>query len=236
MRIALVLLALATVAKAAGPDECAADRKRAAALRQVLASVGDTTAEYRALLLKHIQEADTAAIDCERAIVAQRRAEEARLAARKREAEAAAKKDAADRFAMDDMKSRPSFIREVWSAYECSFEKERDEVLANPFATAEQREQLKRAEAMLLRIHGVMKRGKLTQLPCRADAVAKLAFCIADKAATPACAEPGMSLAMRAEQEVIASVQVAPSVAPLSPAEKHAREDEDDMHVMAPQF
>jgi hypothetical protein len=236
MRITLVLLTMATVAHAADQRECTAERKRAVALRQVLASVGETTPEYRVMMLKRIQEAEASANNCERAVAEQKRTDEARLAAKKREDAAAAQRAAADRFAMDEMKSEASFIRVVWSAYACSFEKDRDEVLSNPFATPEQKEQLKRAEIMLVRIHGVMKRGKLLQLPCRADTVAKLSFCIGDKGSTPGCGQAEMALMIRAEKEVIASVQVAPSAAPLTPAEQQTRGDDEDMHILQPAF
>jgi hypothetical protein len=231
-----MLAMLGAVAHAAEPSDCVAERKRAAALRQVLASVGETTAEYRAMMLKRIQEAEDAATKCEQTVAEQKRADASQLAARRREAEAEAKKAADERFAMDDLRSQASFLRTAWSAYECRYEKEHDDILNNPFATAEQRDALKRGEAMIARIRGVMKRGKLAQLPCRTDAVAKLAFCIADKSSTPQCGQAEMALMLRAEREVIAAVQTTPSTPPLTPAQQKAVDEETDSQLLTPEF
>ena len=234
MRIALALVALATLAHSAEPGDCPAERKRARALREVLASVGETTAEYRAMLVKRIQEAETAAASCQRAAAEEARAAEAQRAAKKLADEVAAKKEAADRFAIDEMKSQTTFIRVAWSAYECSYEKQRDAGLDNPFATPEQKEALKRAEILLSRIRSAMKRGRLAPLSCRADEVAKLAFCIADNGANAACGQSEMALLVRAEKEIVASGQLAPNPAPLTPAEQRAKSEEDDMHILTP--
>jgi pyruvate/2-oxoglutarate dehydrogenase complex dihydrolipoamide acyltransferase (E2) component len=236
MRIALLLMAMATTVPATALADCAAERKRASALREVLVSVGETTVEYRSTMVKRIQEAETAATSCERAVADAKRTNEARASARKREIEAENKKEAADRFMIDEMRSQPEFLRIAWSAYECSYEKERDAVLGNPFATPEQKEGLRRAEVMLTRIRVTMKRGKLAQLSCRMDAVAKLAFCIADGSANAACVQSEMALRARAEKEIIADVQLAPNAAPLTPAEKHAKSEDEDMNLLNPQF
>lgn len=221
----LFLLATATMAYATEPGQCAAERKRASALRNVLATVGETTAEYRAMMIKKIQDAEAAAANCERAV-----------AERKRADEVAAKKSAADRFAVDEMKSQGNFVRLAWSAYECSYEKERDAVLANPFANAEQKEGLKRTEIMLTRIRNTMKRGKLAQSSCRADDVARLAFCISDSSANPACAQDEMTRMITAEKELIAALQLTPSDPPLTPAQQQAKAEQEDMTILSPQF
>jgi hypothetical protein len=201
-----------------------------------LASVGETTAEYRAMLVKKIQDADAATASCEQSAADAKRADEARAAARKREMEAEAKKQAEDRIAVDELRSRPDFLRIAWSAYECSFEKERDAVLSNPFATAEQKEGLKRAEHMLLRIRATMQYGKVLPLACRIEDVAKLAFCIADSGANAACAQSEMALSVRAQKEIVAAVQLATNPAPLTPAERHATGEQDDMQILQPRF
>ncbi|MGZ3441316.1 MAG: hypothetical protein ACXVDD_17470, partial [Polyangia bacterium] len=167
MRLALLLVAVVMVVEATAHADCTVQRNQARKLKDVLATVGETTPEYRAMMLKKIQEAETATTSCERAMADAKRADEARAAARKREMEAEAKKQADDQFAVDEMRSQPDFVRIAWSAYECSFEKERDAVLGNPFATPEQKQELKRAEIMLARIRATMKRGKLLPLSCR---------------------------------------------------------------------
>jgi hypothetical protein len=111
MRIGLVLVATALFAQTPAHADCTAERKHARALRDVLATVGETTPEYRAMLSKRIQDAETAATNCERAAADAKRAEEARAAARKREMEAEAQKEAADRFAVEEMRSQPDFLR-----------------------------------------------------------------------------------------------------------------------------
>ena len=236
MRIPLGLLMLATLGHSTARADCIVEHKRARALRDTLASVGETTVEYRATLVKKIQDADTAAVSCERAAADARRADDARAAAKKREMEAQAKRDAEDRFAIDEMRSRPDFLRIAWSAYQCSYEKERDAVLSNPFASAEQKEALKRAEIMLTRIRATMKRGKLLPLSCRMEDVAKLAFCISDGSANAACSQPDLALQARAEKEIIAAVQLEPTAAPLTPAEQHAKSEADDSQILAPSF
>jgi len=236
MRIALLLVTLMSVARATAHADCTAERKRAGALREVLATVGDTTAEYRALMVQRIQDAEAAATRCERATADAKRSDEARAAARKREMEAEAKKEALERFTIDEMRSRSDFLRVAWSAYACSYEKERDTVLANPFATAEQKEALKGAELMLARIRATMKHGKLAQLSCRTDEVAKLAFCVADSSANAACAQSEMALRTRAQREIIAAVQLAANPAPLTPTDRQARSDAEDMSIMSPKF
>jgi hypothetical protein len=236
MRISLALLVLVTLGPSIARADCTAEHKRARALRETLASVGETTVEYRATLVKKIEDADTAAASCERAAADAKRADEARAAARKREMEAQAKRDAEDRFAIDEMRSRPDFLRIAWSAYQCSYEKERDAVLSNPFASAEQKEALKRAEIMLTRIRATMKRGKLLPLSCRMEDVAKLAFCISDGSANAACSRPDLALQARAEREIIAAVQLEPTAAPLTPAEQQAKSQADDAQILAPSF
>jgi hypothetical protein len=111
MRIVLVLVAMTTLARAANPPECANERKRVSSLKAVLASVGETTAEYRAMMLKRIQEAETAVANCERAATEAKRAAEAREAKLKRDEEEAAQKTAAERFEMDELKSQAKFIQ-----------------------------------------------------------------------------------------------------------------------------
>lgn len=237
MRIALMLIALASAAEATARADCTAEHKHARALRDTLASVGETTPEYRAMMVKKIQEAETAAANCDRAAADAKRADEARAAARKRELEAQAKKDADDRFAIDEMRSQPDFLRIAWSAFECSYEKERDTVLSNPFAPPEQKEGLKRAEAMLARIRATMKRGKLLPLSCRMEDVAKLAFCIADdSSANAACGQSDMALRVRAEKEIIAAVQMDANPMPLTPAEQHAKSEDEDGKILTPKF
>ena len=236
MRIVLVLLALASVVEATVRADCAPERKHARALKDTLASVGETTPEYRAMMLKKIQEAESAATNCERAAADLKRADEARAAARKREMEAEAKKEAADQSAIEELRSQPDFLRIAWSAYECSFEKERDTVLSNPFATAEQKEGLKHAELMLTRIRATMKHGKLLPLSCRMEDVAKLAFCISDGNANAACAQFEMALRVRAETEIIAAVQLEANPAPLTLAERHAKAIDEDQKILTPNF
>lgn len=106
MRIALFTL-LAMFAHAPAHADCSAQHKQARALRDTLASVGETTPEYRAMMLKRIQESETAAANCDRAVADAKRADDARAAVRKREMEADAKKQAAERFAIDGLRSRP---------------------------------------------------------------------------------------------------------------------------------
>jgi hypothetical protein len=236
MRPLFALLCLTAVARAGAPAVCAAERDRATALRNVLASVGETTAEYRAMMLKKIQAAEAAVAACERATADQKHSEEARLATKRREEEAAAKKEATERFAIDGLKSEASFLRLAWSAYACSIEKERDALLANPFASAEQKEDLKRSETSLARIHSVMKRGKLQPLSCHAEDVAKLAFCIGDGKSHSACAQPELARMIVAEREVIAAVQLTPSEPPLTPAQQKEKLEEDDSTLLRPEF
>lgn len=81
-----------------------------------------------------------------------------------------------------------------------------------------------------------MKRGKLSQLSCRADDVAKLAFCVADSNANPACGQPAMTLMVRAERELIDVGQLAPGPAPLTPAQQHAKAEDDDAKILQPKF
>lgn len=216
--------------------DCTAEHKRARALRDTLASVGETTPEYRSMMLKKIQDAETAANNCDRAAVDAKRAEEARAAEKKREADAAAKREAADAFTIAEMKSQADFIRRAWSAYECSYEKQRDTIANNPFATDEQKEQLRRIEVILSGVHGAMKRGKISQLPCRVVDVAKLAFCLADNVTTPACHEPTIALMIRADKEIIAAEQVTPSAPPLTPDQQRKKEEEDGMEILEPKF
>ncbi len=235
MRFAVLLVALAALDATATAD-CSVLRKRAQALRDTLAAVGETTPEYRSMMLKKIQDADDATASCERAAADAKRTEEASVAARKREMEAEAKKAANDRFVIDGLRSQAMFLRVAWSAFECSYEKQRDTVLSNPFATAEQKEELKRVEFMLKRIHATMNYGRIQPLSCKTEDVAKLAFCIADSGANAACSESAMALRSRAEKEIIAAVQLAPNPVPLSPAEKQAREEHDDMNLLQPAF
>jgi hypothetical protein len=236
MRIALVLVILATLAPAIARADCSAEHKRARALRETLASVGEATAEYRAMLARKIEEAEAAAATCERAAAAAKRSAEALAVAKKRELEAQAKKDAEDRFAIDEMRSQAEFLRIAWSAHQCSYEKERDAVLSNPFASAEQKEALKRTEVMLTRIRATMKRGKIVALPCRTEDVAKLAFCVSDESANPACAQGDLALRVRAERKIIAAVQLEPLPAPLTPAEEEAKGEVDDAAILQPDF
>ena len=235
MRIAVILVAL-TALDATASAECSALRKRAQALRDTLAAVGETTPEYRALMVTKLQDADNATANCERAAVEAKRADEANVAARKREMEAEATKAANDRFVVDGLRSQPMFLRVAWSAFQCSHEKQRDALLNNPFATAEQKEELKRVEFMLKRIHATMSYGKVQPLSCRTEDVAKLAFCIADSGANAACVESEMALRSRAEHEIIAAVQLAPNPAPLTPAEQQAKSSLDDTQILHPQF
>jgi hypothetical protein len=235
MRTLFILLVTVFVSRSVRAD-CTAEHKRARALRETLSAVGETTSEYRSMMVKKIQDAETAAANCDRAAADAKRADELKASARKREMEAEAKKETADRFAIDEMRSRLDFLRIAWSAYECKFEKERDDVLNNPFATGEQKEALRRAEGMLARIRATMKHGKVAQLSCRMDDVAKLAFCIADSNANAACSESAMALRARAQQEIIAAVQLTPNPAPLTPAAQHAKAEEDDQRILQPQF
>ena len=230
----MILVAMAMLVQRNAHADCTVQHKQARALKDTLASIGETTPEYRAMMLKRIQEAETAAANCDRAVADAKRSDEARAAARKREMEAEAKKDAEDRFTIDDMRSQAEFLRIAWSAYECSFEKERDDVLNNPFATADQKEALKRAEAMLTRVRATMKRGKIAQLSCRTEDVAKLAFCIADSS-NAACGQPEMALRTRAENEIVEAVQLAPNPVPLTPTQKHAA-DLDPNRILQPKW
>jgi hypothetical protein len=188
------------------------------------------------MMIKKIQDAEAAAANCDRAAADTKRAEEARGAAKKREAEEAAKKEAADRFAIAELKSQSDFIRKAWSAYECSYEKQRDLLGGNPFANDEQKDRLRRSEIILSGVRTAMKRGKLLQLSCRADDVAKLAFCLADSAANPACGESAMALMIRADKEIVAGGQVTPTDPPLSPDERRAKTEYDDTMIMRPNF
>jgi hypothetical protein len=236
MRIALVLGAALVAHVAVAKADCTPQHNQARALRETLASVGQTTDEYRALMLKKIQSVEAAAAACERATADARRADAARAEARKREMEANDRKQEEDRFAVDELRSHDDFLRVAWSAFECSYEKERDTLAGNPFATPEQRESLKRADLMLARIRATMKHGKLAPLSCRMDDVAKLAFCVADASAAVACTQSEMALRLRAEKEIIAAVQLTAAPAPLTPAAQHAKREEDDMVIMQPEF
>jgi hypothetical protein len=235
MRIAVILVAL-TVLDATANAECSVLRKRAQALRDTLAAVGETTREYRTMMDKKIQDADNVASTCEQAAVDAKRVDEANVAARKREMEAEAKKAADDRFIVDGLRSQPMFLRVAWSAFHCTHEKQRDALVNNPFATAEQKEELSRVEFMLKRIRATMNYGKLEPLSCRTEDVAKLAFCISNSGANAACGESEMALRSRAEHEIIAAVQLTPNPAPLTSAEQHAKSDGDDMRLLQPQF
>ena len=235
MRIVVVLVALLALDAAAGAD-CSVTRKRAQALRDTLAVVGETTPEYRSMMLSKLQDAESAAATCERAAIEAKRVVDANVAARKREMEAEAKKAADDRFVVDGLRSQASFLRVAWSAFHCSYEKQRDTILNNPFATAEQKEELKRVELMLKRIRATMNYGKLEPLSCRTEDVAKLAFCVLDSGANAACGESEMALRSRAEHEIIAAVQLTPSPAPLTPTQQHAKFENGDTQILKPQF
>jgi hypothetical protein len=228
----LALTALDATASA----DCSVLRKRVQSLKDTLAAIGETTPEYRAMMMKKIQEADGAAASCERAAADARRADEANVAARKREMEADAKKAANDRFIVDGLRSQAMFLRVAWSAFECSHEKQRDALQNNPFATAEQKEELKRVEFMLKRIRATMSYGRIQALSCRTEDVAKLAFCIADSGANAACGEPDMALQARAEHEIVAAVQLTPNPAPLTPVEQQAKSEGEDLRIMQPKF
>jgi hypothetical protein len=235
MRIAVILVALTALDATAGAD-CSDLRKRAQALRDTLAAVGETTPEYRSMMVRKLQDADNAAATCERAAIDAKRVDEASSAARKRELEAEAKKAANDRFVVDGLRSQPMFLRVAWSAFDCSYEKQRDALLNNPFATAEQKEELKRVEFMLKKIRATMSYGKVVPLSCRTEDVAKLAFCISDSAVNAACSESEMALRSRAEHEIIAAVQLTPNPTPLTPAEQQAKSSVDDTRILRPQF
>jgi hypothetical protein len=227
---------MSSLATASERPECAVQRKKAAALRAVLASVGETSAEYRALMLKRIQEADVAVSTCERAVAEQDRAAAAQVEAENRDREAAAKKERENRFEIDELRSKAEFIRTAWSSYQCSYERERDSLRSNPFATPEQKEELRRTEAMLQRIRAAMKRGKLAQSSCLADEVAKLAFCSVEKSSVQECSQPPMLLMLRALKEIIASTQFAPSAPPVSREERPEPSEDSDMYILQPQF
>jgi hypothetical protein len=235
MRLAVILVAVIALDTTASA-ECSALRKRAQALRDTLAAVGETTPEYRSMMVKRIQDADNAASTCERAAADAKRVDETNVAARKREMEVEAKKAADDRFVVDGLRSQPMFLRVAWSAFNCSYEKQRDTLLNNPFATAEQKEELKRVEFMLKRIRATMNYGKLEPVSCRTEDVAKLAFCISESGANAACGESEMALRSRAEHEIIAAVQLTPNPAPLTPAEPQAKSESDDMRLLQPRF
>jgi hypothetical protein len=119
------------------------------------------------------------------------------------------KSEAAERFAIDDLKSQ---------------------------ATAEQKEDLKRSEVSLAHIQSAMKRGKLSPLSCRAEDVAKLAFCIGDGKSHSACAQPELARKIVAERELIAAVQLTPSEPPLTPAQQKEKVEEDDTSLLRPEF
>jgi len=234
-RVVLAVLAASSVAGAVEPKDCVAERKRAVALRETLASVGDASSEYRAMMVRKIQDAEAAAANCERAATEQRRIATEQAASKKREEENAAKKRAEDQFAIDELRSQPSFLRLAWSAYECRAEKDQETIAGNPFATEEQKQNLKRIGILLERIRSVMKRGKLQQQPCRSDTVAKLAFCLADSNANAACTEAEMARMLAAEQEIVANMQIVPSEAPLAPSQR-SPDGDVDMKLMAPKF